>query len=81
MEKVTYDSPDQIILARCHCGNAVNCFEIPDDRYVKNGTCWVIECKDMGCILPRCGFYGYRDDLIEKWNSWNMRNEGVRDEG
>jgi len=68
--RIAYDSPEQAILRRCpFCDTEVNCFEIPDSSYMKDGKCWVVECKNMGCILPRCGYYRERDDLFKAWNN------------
>ena len=67
--KINYDSPEQATLKDCpFCQCEINVVEVPDDRYIKDGKCWVGECKNMGCILPRLGFYRVKEDFIKAWN-------------
>lgn len=66
-ETIKYDSPEQAMLKPCpFCGEEVNCFLVPDERFGCNS--WVIECKNMGCILPRVGFNVDREMLFKDWN-------------
>ena len=57
-----------------HCpfdGEEVNVFMVPNEGRLFpkcDDLVWVIECKNMGCILPRVGYVTDLDWLMEEWN-------------
>ena len=72
MKKYNYERLNfevaEIIAKPCpFCGEQPNIFQIPSKLH-KNKPVWIIECKDMGCVLYRTNAQGYLKVLIAKWN-------------
>lgn len=50
------------------CGEGVNVFQVRDDRYVEGEMNWVVECKNMGCLIRRTSPNRSRQALVNQWN-------------
>lgn len=66
-KEVDYTIIDELFETCPFCGEKVNVFQVPDDRYGTDWG-WVVECRSMGCIFqrstPKQGF----KHLMEEWN-------------
>jgi len=59
----------RVTIKQCpFCGGKVNILsDIPHETLGQPG--YAIECRDMGCILPRCGPMLRLSDIVEEWNT------------
>ena len=51
------------------CGEGVDVFEVPCNRYEPNGKGWAIQCKTMGCMFQRNEGWQSLKNLREAWNT------------
>jgi len=69
-ERIKQSTVNELInLKKCpFCGCTPNVFEAEDNRYVIGENNWVIECKDMGCIVQRSSPNRSLLSLLGLWN-------------
>lgn len=70
---MSLNNPDyqyiEIVCKPCpFCGEVPNVLHIVDPPIYPKPV-YVVECKNMGCVLGRIGFCEDMDHLIELWNN------------
>jgi hypothetical protein len=62
--------PELLNLRTCpFCGEKPNIYRITDNRYIMGEQNWIIECKNLGCILQRSSPNRSLGNLLKDWNT------------
>ena len=66
-----YEAAEAFFKTCPFCGNHVNVFQVPENRYGENAPFgWTLECMNSGCIFtrPETGDQSL-SHLAEQWNT------------